>query len=204
MTRMEEKSIRALIRWRREEVVAKQQSIAQPRGEGKKGKNVCGRCSREPPTIRKTSISFQRTTKKHTRNGCVFVGAEKRILAFSGAPRWTIINCPVCCHSPMKFCRVRQTVLHLQNASPLESSSKLGRQQKRDMPTGISLFCGAEKRIRTSGTFQAHTRFPIVLLKPLRHLCINRPLQRTPIYITVFFQKRQAFFMRFSKNLLKS
>ena len=32
-------------------------------------------------------------------------------------------------------------------------------------------FAGAEKRIRTSGRVTPVTRFPIVLLKPLRHLC---------------------------------
>ena len=32
---------------------------------------------------------------------------------------------------------------------------------------------GAEKRIRTSGRVTPVTRFPIVLLKPLRHLCIG-------------------------------
>ncbi len=66
-------------------------------------------------------------------------------------------------------------------------------------------YFGAEKRIRTSGTFQAHTRFPIVLLKPLRHLCINSTLfHKVPIYSTVFLEKRQAFFTAFSKNIKKS
>ena len=58
---------------------------------------------------------------------------------------------------------------------------------------------GAEKRIRTSGTFQAHTRFPIVLLKPLRHLCIQAYL-----YYCIF-QKKASVFVRVyeksSKNL---
>ena len=37
-------------------------------------------------------------------------------------------------------------------------------------------FVGAEKRIRTSGPVSPVTRFPIVLLKPLRHLCIYMAL----------------------------
>ena len=35
---------------------------------------------------------------------------------------------------------------------------------------------GAEKRIRTSGRVTPVTRFPIVLLKPLRHLCKRQEL----------------------------
>ena len=35
---------------------------------------------------------------------------------------------------------------------------------------------GAEKRIRTSGRVTPVTRFPIVLLKPLRHLCTEQKL----------------------------
>ena len=48
------------------------------------------------------------------------------------------------------------------------------------------------------------TRFPIVLLKPLRHLCIVGTAFATLIYITVFFEKMQAFSPRFFKISKKS
>ena len=73
-------------------------------------------------------------------------------------------------------------------------------ENKKHTRKGV-FFVGAEKRIRTSGRVPPVTRFPIVLLKPLRHLCINSTLSQAPIYITVFFRKMQAFFARFSKNL---
>ena len=41
----------------------------------------------------------------------------------------------------------------------------------RKKPAEGGPFRGAEKRIRTSGRVTPVTRFPIVLLKPLRHLC---------------------------------
>ena len=42
--------------------------------------------------------------------------------------------------------------------------------RKKGAPFALP-FAGAEKRIRTSGRVTPVTRFPIVLLKPLRHLC---------------------------------
>ena len=57
----------------------------------------------------------------------------------------------------------------LPPSNPLQRSKS---NKKEICPRTYLFFDGAEKRIRTSGTFQAHTRFPIVLLKPLRHLCI--------------------------------
>ncbi len=57
--------------------------------------------------------------------------------------------------------------------------------------TGCSPFSGAEKRIRTSGKRLTYTRFPIVLLKPLGHLCkCIVILHQTPPKINSF----QAFF----------
>ena len=65
---------------------------------------------------------------------------------------------------------------------------------------GIPCFVGAEKRIRTSGTFQAHTRFPIVLLKPLRHLCIFKTLlTKRLIILLYFFEKCKRFYFTFKK-----
>ena len=57
------------------------------------------------------------------------------------------------------------------------------------MPSGVH---GAEKRIRTSGKFLTYTRFPIVLLKPLGHLCKDNH------YFTRKTQKLQLFSMKFS------
>ena len=51
--------------------------------------------------------------------------------------------------------------------------------KKWDISFSTYVPLGAEKRIRTSGRFTAVTRFPIVLLKPLRHLC--KPLHCTRI-----------------------
>ena len=84
------------------------------------------------------------------------------------------------------------------------SSQALLCANKKTHPKWVC-FVGAEKRIRTSGTFQAHTRFPIVLLKPLRHLCnFRRSFRKAPIYITLFFQKMQAFLLHFEKNIVKT
>ena len=61
---------------------------------------------------------------------------------------------------------------------------------------------GAEKRIRTSGRFTTVTRFPIALLKPLRHLCVS--FLESTSYFTRIPRKRQPFsasFAHFSKIL---
>ena len=69
---------------------------------------------------------------------------------------------------------------------------------------------GAEKRIRTSGRVTPVTRFPIVLLKPLRHLCKNvcysttilRKKQLILLIILYFFTWRPAFlFVSKGKNI---
>ena len=78
------------------------------------------------------------------------------------------------------------------------------RQRKKRTRNGC-VFIGAEKRIRTSGTFQAHTRFPIVLLKPLRHLCNFFGALSQSAYIYYFiFSKKSSVFTPFCKNILKS
>ena len=45
----------------------------------------CGRHSREPPIMRSFGNLLSTRNKKHTRLGCVFCCAEKRICAFSGS-----------------------------------------------------------------------------------------------------------------------
>ena len=59
-------------------------------------------------------------------------------------------------------------------------------------------FVGAEKRIRTSGRFQAYTRFPIVLLKPLRHLCIFSQIAN--IYYCIFLKIASVFTLLYKKT----
>ena len=81
----------------------------------------------------------------------------------------------------------------------LLSSSSL-RHTKKHTLCGCAFSYGAEKRIRTSGPVLPVTRFPIVLLKPLRHLgIINAFFSKALIYITVFFEKMQAFSTKFHK-----
>ena len=62
------------------------------------------------------------------------------------------------------------------------------------------LFVGAEKRIRTSGKLSTYTRFPIVLLKPLRHLCkVRRLFSNAYLYYCIFL-KNASVFDCFNKN----
>ena len=78
---------------------------------------------------------------------------------------------------------------------PEKNGRFLGEQKKKSEPHLIKIrfgfrSSGAEKRIRTSGPVIPVTRFPIVLLKPLRHLCkLN--------YYTLFSKKRQLFLCYF-------
>ena len=81
---------------------------AEEIGEGRA--MICGRRSREPPTIRMFCKLILQETKKHPTKGCFLFGAEKRICAFSGAPRWTMINCPFC------LMRKRKPLFARQNA----------------------------------------------------------------------------------------
>ena len=56
-------------------------------------------------------------------------------------------------------------------ARPPENAGFLTLSQRSKKARTRRAFAGAEKRIRTSGRVTPVTRFPIVLLKPLRHLC---------------------------------
>ena len=58
-------------------------------------------------------------------------------------------------------------------------------------------FHGAEKRIRTSGRVTPVTRFPIVLLKPLRHLC------KDISYFTTNARKKQLLLTRFLQKVAR-
>ena len=97
-----------------------------------------------------------------------------------------------------------KTRMSLARTSDNAERSQFLPYARKKHPQGV-LFRGAEKKIRTSGRVLPVTRFPIVLLKPLRHLCINRyAFPKAPIYITVFFRKKQAFLLNFQKNLEKT
>ena len=81
-------------------------------------------------------------------------------------------------------------VTHASHTTPPSNPLLITNEyKKRDTRLCISFF-GAEKRIRTSGTFQAHTRFPIVLLKPLRHLCILIGRSAERLFILLYFLKK--------------
>ena len=73
------------------------------------------------------------------------------------------------------------------------SQSSSPRTQK-SRPVGQPFLRGAEKRIRTSGRVTPVTRFPIVLLKPLRHLC------KSSCYRIIFLRKRQLFLREFRQK----
>ena len=76
-------------------------------------------------------------------------------------------------------------------ARPPENTGFLISSQRNKKARTRRTFAGAEKRIRTSGRVTPVTRFPIVLLKPLRHLCRNNS------YFTTNPPKMQLLFMRF-------
>ena len=76
-------------------------------------------------------------------------------------------------------------------ARPPENTGFLISSQRNKKARTRRAFAGAEKRIRTSGRVTPVTRFPIVLLKPLRHLCRNNS------YFTTNLPKMQLLFMRF-------
>ena len=59
-------------------------------------------------------------------------------------------------------------------ARPPENAGFLTPSQRSKKARTRRAFAGAEKRIRTSGRVTPVTRFPIVLLKPLRHLCMEQ------------------------------
>ena len=115
---------------------------------------------------------------------------------------------------PIKLAKRRRSVklmkvIFLRSTSLLARTSELlepflnffSALNKKRTQNGCVSF-GAEKRIRTSGRFQAYTRFPIVLLKPLRHLCISkRSLQSAYIYYCIFLKKSSIFTLLLEKML---
>ena len=92
--------------------------------------------------------------------------------------------------------RFRRLARTSDNTDPFSNSSL--RHEKSTPSRGA--FRGAEKRIRTSGKLQTYTRFPIVLLKPLRHLCINRRSFSKRLFILLYFFKNcKRFYPTFEK-----
>ena len=87
-----------------------------------------------------------------------------------------------------------------KTAPTLESSSKLGTTKQKNTPCGV-FFCLAQRRgfeppvsFRPTHDFQSCS---------LNHSDISASaFLKLPIYITVFFQKMQAFLRCFRKNLL--
>ena len=65
-------------------------------------------------------------------------------------------------------------------------------------------FAGAEKRIRTSGRVTPVTRFPIVLLKPLRHLCILWASLAEAFLYYMISQKNASVFSLFFQFFLEN
>ena len=75
------------------------------------------RRSREPPRIQSHPQSLLCATKKRTHKGVRYRGAEKRIRAFSGAPRSDVINVVLCRRVYRNPTAARQSVLLPQNGS---------------------------------------------------------------------------------------
>ena len=75
------------------------------------------------------------------------------------------------CAAAAKCSRKRAFLARVGRANLREGLTTVLMQQKKSRSTYQLFFRGAEKRIRTSGRVTPVTRFPIVLLKPLRHLC---------------------------------
>ena len=121
---------------------------------------------------------FSAPTKKHTHKGCVSLAFED--FADLSAKRRRSVE-----FTEETFSRT-PSLPRTNLRTPQTLPQFLLCAYEKTHPQGVC-FVGAEKRIRTSGRFQAYTRFPIVLLKPLRHLCIIDAFHKAPIYITVFF-----------------
>ena len=149
--------------------------------------------------------SLLRTNKKHTRDGCVLFGAEKRIRAFSGAPRWAIINCPFCLTSTT-YSLSRKAKRSFTLAAPtLESSSSVLYQKQKNTPHKVCSFVLAQRRgfeppvrFRRTHDFQSCSLNHSDISANFRHFV------QVPIYITVFFKKMQAFLLHFRKIFLKT
>ena len=124
--------------------------------------SVCARHSREPPGNAGSLNLFPAPRKKPAEGG-PFRGAEKRMFggcalkASCRAEEWSAFSGSVC---------ARHSREPPGNAGSLNLFPA-----PRKKPAEGGPFRGAEKRIRTSGRVTPVTRFPIVLLKPLRHLC---------------------------------
>ncbi len=90
-------------------------------------------------------ISKGETKKPFYAKSISFLCAKKRICAFSGAPRQTIINRLFC---RQVFCQMSNSgkTLALARGSPLKSSSKFVTARKKTRQN-LVLFLGAEKRI---------------------------------------------------------
>ena len=61
--------------------------------------------------------------------------------------------------------------IQTQRGGKIHAFSRFSGIKRKSEVIRLRFFAGAEKRIRTSGRVTPVTRFPIVLLKPLRHLC---------------------------------
>ncbi len=84
------------------------------------------------------------TKKKHPPKVMLFLGAVDRNCAFSGAPRWTIINCPSWLTSERISKRSSQLVCsrkRLQPSIPVEVRYNTTKKRYRM----VSLFCGADE-----------------------------------------------------------
>ena len=134
--------------WRREDILSLCDKASLRRGDrGRKGQwfaDVARVNLRQFGCSANSSCKKQKNTP---RKGVFLFGAEKRICAFSGAPRWTIINCPFCLMRKRSSLFARQNACSRSRLPPLKSSSKLGIQTKKRTPRRCSFFVGAEKRI---------------------------------------------------------
>lgn len=134
----------------------------------------------------KHSISSLRATKKRTRQVI-----EKRIRAFSGAPRSTIINCRLCQQAPPFRIPQGKAFCSRKMAPTLESSSiNEVQHKKRDTPLRISFFVAQRRGFEPPVGFRPTHDFQSC---SLNHSDISA-------YFLLFLKSAYLYYCIFRKN----
>ena len=104
------------------------------------------------------------TPRKKPAQGGLFCVAQRRGLSAGCALDGFVGGKGFCPFSAPCFAASARDLRGMPDFSPSPHATQKTRARR-------AFLRGAEKRIRTSGRVTPVTRFPIVLLKPLRHLC---------------------------------
>ena len=147
---------------------------------------------------------FPAPTKKRTLDGCVSLAQRRGFAPLAARPAGQLSIAHFASRVLFFLCMRGKTLVLTRGSHPRILFYSHSPYQTKKTPPWVSFLFGAEKRIRTSGTFQAHTRFPIVLLKPLRHLCINSTLRTSAYLYYCIFLKNASVFTILSKKSLKN